>query len=253
MKLKALSFVLVLLSLFIIACSSSSKYSKHQIDIAQATMRVGEDHYRNGKYTLALKNFVGAEKTLYDDPYLQNLLGLTYLAKNRPDLAEPHFKNALNLKPNYIAAKNNLGAIYIKLKKWNQAIKIFEEVAANLLYQTPEMPLCNLGWAYYHQNKFNRALHYFKESLEIRPYFINAVHGIASVYLKQKSYDKAIKLLKQTLGKHPGAPVINNDLAKVYFRLGNHRAAKSLWKLVRDSVPDNHPLAKEATQHLSRY
>ena len=145
-----------------------------------ANQRIGVEYYNDGQYTAALKKLLEAHKTTPDDPYLLNSLGLVYLAKQRYDLAENQFKRVLELKPDYTQAKNNLGAVYLKQEKWDLAIKCFKAVSENLLYATPEMPLSNLGWAYFHQNMFGKSKFYFMESLEIRPNFLGAIHGLAS-------------------------------------------------------------------------
>ncbi|KKR31241.1 MAG: Tetratricopeptide repeat protein, partial [Candidatus Falkowbacteria bacterium GW2011_GWF2_39_8] len=72
--------------------------SEKKKEIAIATQRVGEGFYNAGNYTLSLKNLLEAYETIPDDPYLNNSLGLVYLAKERYDLAENHFKKALELK-----------------------------------------------------------------------------------------------------------------------------------------------------------
>ncbi|MFH2092121.1 MAG: tetratricopeptide repeat protein, partial [Pseudomonadota bacterium] len=213
-------FCLVLISLILFSCAGSGKQEINQKEVAMATQQVGEEHYRNGRYTAALTSLLEAQKALPDDPYILNSLGLVYLAKDRPDLAQNHFKQALDLKPDYVQAQNNLGGAYMKLEQWDMAIKIFEAVASNLLYGTPEIPLSNLGWAYYNQNLLKQAKTYFNKSLDIRPNFINAVHGLASIHIKQQNYSQALEFIHDALKKDPGAAILHADLATTYEALG---------------------------------
>lgn len=133
------------------SCASQGVNQVEKKEIALATQRVGEGFYNAGDYSLSLKNLLEAYETIPDDPYLNNSLGLVYLAKDRYDLAETHFKRALDLKKDYVDAKNNLGAAYLKQEKWALAVECFEDVSKNLVYASPEIPLSNLGWAYFHQ------------------------------------------------------------------------------------------------------
>ncbi len=233
------------------SCASSGIQQSKQKELAMANQRVGEEQYRNGNYTAALKSLLEAQKTLKDDPYLYNSLGLVYLAKNRTDLAEKHFKQALSIKPDYSRTRNNLGGVYMKQKKWALAIQTFEAVVSDLLYATPEMPLSNLGWIYYEQGLLKEAARYFNQALDIRPDFIYAVHGLASVYIQQHQYSKATAFIHDTLEKDPGIAVLHADRARIYQALGNYTKAKEAWNVVLKLVLPRSPLAKEARKGLS--
>lgn len=235
---------------FLISCASKNLNSEKKKEVAMATQKVGEEYYNAGNYTIALKNLLEARKTIPNDPYLLNSLGLVYLAKQRYDLAENEFKKALELKADYSQAKNNLGAAYLKQEKWDLAIKCFEAVSENLLYATPEIALSNLGWAYFNQKRFRKAKQYFIQSMEIRPDFLIAVHGIASVYNETGYHSKAIEFLHRALEKNPGAAIFHSDLAKAYEALKEFDKAQKAWNSVLKSAPETSPLAKEAQKHL---
>jgi len=232
------------------SCASTNMEAKKQMDIAVATQRLGEGYYNDGKYTAALKNLLEAQKTMPDDPYLYNSLGLVYMAKNRHDLAEKQFKSALKFKTDYIDARNNLGAAYLKQKKWNLAIQCFEQVSQNLLYATPEMPLSNLGWAYFHQGMYKKAKIYFMQSLELRPDFLNSIHGLASTYIKTGHTFQAINYLRHELKKNPRAAILHSDLAEIYESLNDFKKAIAAWNNVLKLVPETSPLAREAQKRL---
>ena len=236
--------------LFMVSCVSKNMDVENKKEIALATQRLGEELYKNGNHTAALKNLLEAQKTIPNDPYLSNSLGLVYLVKHRNDLAEKSFKKALELKPDYVRAKNNLGAAYMKQEKWDLAIQCFNEVSKNLLYATPEIPMSNLGWSYFHQKMYVKAKTYFRKSLEIRPNFLNAIHGLASIYIETGYYTQAIDFLRHTLEKNPGAAILHSDMAKVYEALKEFDNAKNSWNIVLKIEPDTSPLAKEAQKRL---
>jgi Tfp pilus assembly protein PilF len=217
---------------------------------AVALQRIGEAHYNSGKYTAALKSLLEAHQILPDDPYLNNSLGLVYLAKERYDLAENSFKKALDFKSDYIHAKNHLGAVYLKNKQWDLAIQCFKEASENLLYATPEISFSNLGWAYFHKKMYNTAKSYFIKSLEIRPNFLVAVHGLASIYIETGYHIQAIDVLQHALEKNPGAGIIHSDLAKVHEALKNFDKARKSWNIVIKLEPATSPLAREAQKRL---
>ncbi len=247
------TFILLSLVLFIIqplsSCISPTSQTKSQRSkMATATKELGEVYLAQGNYTAALNEFIKAEKIIPDDPYLHNDLGLTYMAKKRFDLAEHHFKKAVTLNPDYVPAKNNLGSSYLKQKKWDSAIEYFKEISDNLLYATPHYPLSNLGWAYLGKNSLKLAEHYFSRALEEQPEFINAIHGLATVYLKTSNLQSALHLINKGIKNNSGTAavaVLYADLARIYEKSGQHGKAKASWRKVIEVAPDS-ALAEEA-------
>ncbi|OGQ92628.1 MAG: hypothetical protein A3J85_00910 [Desulfobacula sp. RIFOXYA12_FULL_46_16] len=241
---------LFVIFLFLTSCASQGVNPVEKKEIALATQRVGEGFYSAGDYSSALKNLLEAYETIPDDPYLNNSLGLVYLEKDRYDLAETHFKKALELKKDYVNAKNNLGAAYLKQEKWSLAIECFEDVSKNLIYANPEFPLSNLGWAYFHQKKYQKSISYFTKSLEIDPKFLNSIHGLASVYLETKEHLKAINFLTQELKREPSAAILHSDLAKAYEGINDFTRAKASWRTVLNFTSETSQLAREAKKRL---
>lgn len=245
------TFILIC-SCMLFSCAANQMSKAQRIEKAQATQRLGEEQYRSADYTNALKHLLEALADMPDDHTLHNSLGLAYLAKQRPDLAQQHFEKALIIKPDYIFAQNNLGGAFMAQKKWNAAIRVYKKVADELLYATPEMPLSNIGWAYLQQGLFKRARTYFNEALDLNPGFLNAIHGMASIYMKQGNYYQALAFINDELKKNPGAAILHADLARTYNALGDFQKAKNAWNVVLKLVPERSPLGKEARKSIDK-
>ncbi|MCP4673875.1 MAG: tetratricopeptide repeat protein, partial [Desulfobacula sp.] len=129
----------------------------------------------------------------------------------------------------------------------------FKQVADNVLYATPEIPLSNLGLVYMHQKMYKLAKSYFKKALDIQPDFLFAVHGLSSVYIQTGYYDQAINYLHYKLKVNPRAAILHSDLAKAYEAIKNYNQARKSWNLVLKLVPATSPLAKEARERLLTY
>jgi len=241
---------LLLLGLLFTSCATKGPSLEKKEEIALSTIRLGEELYNSGKYTRALQSLLEAYETLPNDPYLNNNLGLVYMAKERYDLAETHFLKAIRLKPDYVHAKNNLGGAYLKQDQWDLAIKNFEEVSKSLIYETPEIPLSNLGWAYYNKKEFDRSTYYFKKSLSFQPSFLISLHGLASIYLKTGYYYQAIDFLNQRIKRNPDAAILHSDLAKSYELIKDYKKAKKSWEAVLKLVSETSSLAKQAQERL---
>ncbi|OQY00416.1 MAG: hypothetical protein B6I26_08165 [Desulfobacteraceae bacterium 4572_130] len=239
--------IIFLISFFFL--SSCGLNLKHHRKIALATKKLGEAYLTEGNYTGALKEFLDAEKIIPNNCFLQNDLGLVYMAKQRPDLGEIHFKKAVELKPDYIPAKNNLGTAYLKQRKWDLAIEIFKSISDNLIYATPHFPLSNLGWAYLGKKEYNSAKKYFLKALKIKPDFINAIHGLANVYIKTKQLNIALNIINQTIKDKPSSVILYADLAEIYEAKQQFLKAKKSWEQVVKLSPKSR-LGKQAQKKL---
>src|SRR5579859_3410414 len=87
-------------------------------------------------------------------------------AKDYAD-AERGFKDFLKLDPNSAAAYTNLGVVYLRTAKPDEAIKVFE-IARKLDPGMVGVDL-NLGLAYYRKQDFSRALPYFQHVVAAEP------------------------------------------------------------------------------------
>src|SRR5215831_11364902 len=66
-----------------------------------------------GNYASAAAAFSELLKAAPDSPLLYNLLGFCYLKQNSLDKAAENFRHAIALKPDFKAAHNNLGGVYV--------------------------------------------------------------------------------------------------------------------------------------------
>lgn len=245
--------VLVMMVFCVVSCGTANiKVQKQQ---GEALRNLGEEYYKQGDYTSALKELLKAEALYPDDAFLQNDLGLTYKAKKRLDLAAKHFKKALEIKPDYAPAKNNLGAVYLDKKEWDTAIKYFKEVSENMLYATPHKALANLGWAYYNKEKYTLSETYYLKALDLEPKFINAQRGLGLTYIAMGRIDEAVEILERAVKNYPKFALLYDDLSKVYVLSHDYEKALDAYHKVIELAPDT-AMAKEAekaVQSIKRY
>jgi len=243
----------LIIALFVVSCATANTDVQKQQ--GKAVRNLGEEYYKQGDYTSALREFLKAEALYPDDPFLQNDLGLTYKAKKRLNLATKHFKKALELKPDYAPAKNNLGAVYLDKKEWDAAIKYFKEVSENMLYATPYIALSNLGWAYYNKKEYTLSETYYLKALDLEPKFINAQRGLGLTYIAMERIDEAVKILEKAVKDYPKFAPLYDDLAKVYVLSHDDEKALDAYQKVIELAPGS-PMAEEAekaAQRIKRY
>ncbi len=245
-------FVLVIVLCGILSCTANLGEQKKQ---EEASRNLGEAYYKRGNYTAALREFLKAESIYSKDPFLQNDLGLAYKAKQRPDLAIQHFKKALEINPDYAPATNNLGAVYLDEGQWDTAIKYFKSVLRNLLYATPQLPLANLGWAYYNKKEYHLAEKYYRESLDLKPKFFYAMRGLGLTYMAMGKLDNAAQILESALKDYPKADLLYLDLGKLYTLSGDDEKALAAYQKIIEVAPDSDMAekAKQAIQNIKRH
>jgi type IV pilus assembly protein PilF len=243
----------VMIVFCVVSCATTN--IKVQKQKEEAVRNLGEAYYKQGDYTLALKEFLKAKDLYPDDPFLQNDLGLTYKAKKSLDLAVKHFTKALEIKPDYAPAKNNLGTVYLEKKEWDTAIKYFKEVTKNMLYATPHIALANLGWAYYNKKEFGLSETYYRKALDIEPKFINAERGLGLTYIAMGRIDEGVEILERAVKNYPKFALLYDDLAKAYVLSHNYEKALDAYHKVIELAPGSEMAmeAEKAAHKIKRY
>jgi len=232
----------------IVSCTAHLEARKKQ---AEASRNLGEAYYNQGNYTAALGEFLKAETLYTGDPYLQNDLGLTYMAMKKMDLAVKHFKKAIEMKPDYAPAINNLGTAYLNKKEWDTAIKYFKEVTESLLYATPHFALSNLGWAYYNKKEYVLAEKYYLNALEIKPKFVLALVGIGKTYIAMGRSLEAVATLEKAVKDYPRLGQLYLELARAYTLSGDYKKAYKFYKKAVEYAPDS-AFARKAEQEVQK-
>ena len=234
--------VFLILIFGVISCAANLEMQKKQ---AKASRNLGEAYYRQGNYPAALGEFLKSETIYPGDPFLQNDLGLTYMAMKQMDLAVKHFKKAIEIKPDYAPAINNLGNAYLNKKEWDTAIRYFKEVTENLLYATPHFPLSNMGWAYYNKKEYALAEEFYLKALEIDPKFINALAGLGKTYIAMGRGSEAVATLEKAVKDYPRLGQLYLELARAYTLSGEYKKALDTYEKAVEFAPGS-ALAREA-------
>jgi len=205
-----------------------------------------------GKHTAALTEFIKAEELNPEDPYLQYDMGLVYMAKEKLELAEAHFKKAIVLKSGYSAAKNSLGVVHLMRQDWDAAIVLFKEVLEDDLYATPQIPLSNLGRAYYNRKSYAEAEKYYIEALKKDPEYIIAWRGLGLTHRAVGQNIKAVEAFEKTVKLAPEAAELHLELGDAYSAVKDFKKARAAYEKVMELDPagESGAAAKKAAAGL---
>ncbi len=152
---------------------------------------------------------LGVEKQ--DPALLHTVLGRAYNALDRLDEAIAVHNKALELKPDFHQAWNNLGNTYL-----------------------------NMG-------KFDEAMRCYQRALGIDPAYVYTYGSMGAVFIKQGDPKKAIKVLEEGIAIDPSVSILHGNLALAYGMAGRfEEAATTLhqavvlgyknWETVKDRI-----------------
>ena len=184
-------------------------------------------YYEQGKYDLADKDYLKMISLKEGDVMGYMGIGRNANAQKRYEDAIKQFDYVVKLEPNYSSAYSFRAESYIGLKKYNEAIddvisalgidkdrkafyelqeladSAFEQTVAKLKVQKIKEPneqswAYDLGVVYERAAKYNKAIAYYKESLEKESNIITASR-ISSCYDDLGDYDKALEYCDQAI------------------------------------------------------
>jgi len=155
---------------------------------------MGDVHLREGRYRAAMQQYVEADRLGPNNAELKLLIGMIYSDYyKRLDEAIPYYQEAIRLKKDYSEAYNNLGTIYLRQSKWDEAISMFQKAIGNIYYSTPEMAYYNMAAAYLGKGDYNKAIEYYRTVMELKPQNEDAYIHAGLIYEEQGQNAQALQ------------------------------------------------------------
>lgn len=111
------------------------------------------------------------EKSIKAQPTAEahTFLAWALSAQNRLDEAIAHCRTAIDLDPGFGNPYNDIGAYFIEMGRYDEAIPWLEKATQAPRYEAPHFPRFNLGRAYVAKEMYSRALEEFRQALRLRP------------------------------------------------------------------------------------
>ncbi len=187
----------------------------------------------DGTDTLAEMAYLKASELRPGDPSFHNRIGSIYLL--RADLlrqqsnnqqanaallkAEDAFKQAIELSSNFGLAIYNLGSVYERQGKLNEAVKQLETIAPF----NPNQPglAFELGLLYYRADRKNDAFTQLQRAVVLSPDYANARWYLALIHEEREQIEQAIEQLEKILNIE-----VNKDNEVVLNKLNELRAGR---------------------------
>ena len=171
-------------------------------------------------------------------PNTKLMLGVVAYYEGNIEEAVSHFKSFLRAVHNHPGAKRYLAACYLKLKLWQDAIRVFRPSPNSKLPNDP-MALSMLAEAYRASGDFAKAERHYEAALELAPNAAGLGVKLAMSRLDAGKPDKAIEELQWFIEKFPELIEAHAQLARVYVKVGRVDDAVALITEVAIGHPDN--------------
>jgi tetratricopeptide (TPR) repeat protein len=112
--------------------------------------------------------------THYPTAEAHTFLGWTYAMLHRLEDAIEECHKAIALDPTFGNPYNDIGAYFIELGWWKEAIPWLEKALAAPRYENREFAHMNLGRVYEHLGRWEKALKAYKAALVLNPSYMTA-------------------------------------------------------------------------------
>jgi tetratricopeptide (TPR) repeat protein len=240
-------------------------------DPGPAQFQLGMCYNQLGQYDKAILALEDAVKSKPQEQPYNYQLALTYQKAKEYEKAEQTYRNLIALSPqdalNYYsmiirmydeagmpekaigAAQKiielnpkseisilNLGIIYYKLKRYDEAIATFRQALA--VKPDYEMAQNYIGVSYAQEKKYKEAIEAFREYVRLVPDSADGWFNIGINYMLLKDFRGALEPLRRCVQIKPDYAVAQFNLAVVYLNLGDRGTAGEILTTLNKLDPD---------------
>jgi Flp pilus assembly protein TadD len=218
-------------------CTPAQNQKKTQTANSHYTW--GVSCLREGNPTLALAQFLEAEKNNPRDPDTQAALGQTYQQKGAYAEAERHYLRALELRPGEPRYQNNLGALYLDMRRLDDALVYLEQAAGNLLFTKTEVSLTGIGNVYFLKGDPLSAVKSYREALAKNSRYVEAYLRLGEALGAMGQPERALAEYRKALALAPEYGRLHFYLGLTYMKLGDATRARDSFGQVRRLQPES--------------
>jgi type IV pilus assembly protein PilF len=245
----------VALAVQLTACATTSPQTTAENERkARSHYTVALNHLKEGRAAVAIGELQKADKLQPNDPWIQLSLAEAYRLKGHNAEAEKYLKSALELRPDFHAAKLNLSAIYIQVGRFEDAVRLSDELLADATFPIPWKALTNQGYAYFKLGKHAEARATFATALEYHEGFWPAMLDLAILDEEEGKKLEALEGYEGVLAAKPG-PIAEAEthyrIATIYISLGNKSKAMHHLSVASETRPGG-VWGKRSADYLKR-
>ncbi|NQV86224.1 MAG: type IV pilus biogenesis/stability protein PilW [Woeseiaceae bacterium] len=220
-----------------VSCSTGSITEPVRNDVAAAATnyQLGARYYQQGSYDLARDRLMTAIEI---DPNMADAyttLALTYEALDKPRLAREAYENAIRVEPKDFLVQNTYAVFLCRQKEYDLAKKYFDKAASHPENDNAEVTLTNAGVCMGQKPDVEAAEAFFRQALQVRPNYAEALLQICLLKYQDKDYLGARAFLQRYMSISVPSAGILYLASKIEDLLGNARGRTEFEdQLIRD-------------------
>ncbi|MEJ5306944.1 MAG: tetratricopeptide repeat protein [candidate division WOR-3 bacterium] len=230
--MKKVLFIFLAIFILIFGCQATTQTSNkttqpnQQVSDAIKYFDFGKEYLKNKIYDSAIKNFQKSIEESLDFIEAYNGLGKSFEGKMDYTRAESLYNFMMTKFPSNPEGFVNMGNLYIKLKKYNDAEKFFFD--ALKIDSTSSKAYYGLAQLYENispsRKEFNK-LSCYEKACNFDPENLVAAYAYAKALIKVEQYQKAVDLLKKISDNHPTFVEPLSNLAEAYLETKQYQKA----------------------------
>jgi Tfp pilus assembly protein PilF len=140
--------------------------------------------------------------------------------------AKAAYEKARELKQPFSEAATNLGNLFMDLKRYDEAIALYDQALNDVLYGAPFIAHGNMGWAYYKKGDSKNALEHLKASVTINPKYCLGYSQLGQLYGDQGQEEESCKNYGRYRDACPDAPDAYHKTGLCLMRAGKKDEAQ---------------------------
>lgn len=169
------------------------------------------------------------------DINILNQLGELYMKSGKDEQALGIYRRVSEINPEEIAPYITMGGIYRRLGQYEDSIAVLERALVEA-GENPEISY-NLGFTYKQMGQLDDAVSCFEEAIELNPDDVLAYNHLGTIYSLQNQNEKALQSYLRGLSIDANHPVLLMNIAKVYEATGDFEKATSSYEKALRSKP----------------
>ncbi|RPJ60424.1 MAG: tetratricopeptide repeat protein [Acidobacteria bacterium] len=158
-------------------------------------------------------------------------------AKEYSEEQQLYFAKAVEIAPAFAPARHNLGLVYLKRGKLDEALVQLQELLKLDPKNVSARLLCADIWA--QKQDLDRAAEELEQVLEIQPDKLDVIEQLGNIRVRQKRFAEAVPLLQKAASGPESGPDVHFNLGLAFENLGRKDDSLSSYLLFLQQVPDD--------------